>query len=60
MVHVVFAEVVLGEVRDVGLLDVRYVRRLDESDIHDDCLGNEIEHSPLVGESIYLEQSNAG
>jgi len=34
MVEVVFAEVVFGEVRDVGLLDVRYVRGAEDSDIH--------------------------
>jgi len=34
MVEVVFAEVVLGEVGDVGLLDVRNVRGAEDSNIH--------------------------
>jgi hypothetical protein len=39
MVHVVFAKVVLGQVGDVGLLDMRNVRASQHSDIHaDDCV----------------------
>lgn len=34
MVHVVFAEVVLRQVRDVRLLDVRDVRGVKDSDVH--------------------------
>lgn len=36
MVEVVFHEVVFGEVGYVCVLDVREVRHLEESDIHDD------------------------
>ena len=34
MVHVVFAEVVLGQVGDIRLLDMRDVRRVEKPDIH--------------------------
>jgi len=34
MVHVIFAEVVLGQVGDIGLLDLGNVRRVEESDVH--------------------------
>lgn len=35
MVHVIFAKVVFGQVRDVRLLDVRDIGGLKLSDIHD-------------------------
>ena len=35
MVHVIFAEVVFWKIRDVGLLDLWNVRRVQNSDIHD-------------------------
>ena len=34
MVHVVFAEVIFREVRNVRLLDVWYVGRMHQSDVH--------------------------
>lgn len=34
MVHVIFAKVVLRQVRDVGLLDMRDVGELKNADIH--------------------------
>lgn len=34
MVEIVFEEVVLGQVLQVGVLDQREVRRLEEADIH--------------------------
>lgn len=40
MVHVVFAEVVLGQVCDVRLLDMRNVRASQDSNIHGwGCVG---------------------
>lgn len=44
MVHVVFAKVVLGQVRNVRLLDVRDIGELEHADIHgggvDDRIGD--------------------
>lgn len=34
MVHVIFAKVVFGKIGDVGLLDVRYVRRSQNANVH--------------------------
>jgi hypothetical protein len=38
MVHVVFAEVILRKVGDIGLLDMRNVRHLHHPNIHDEGL----------------------
>ena len=38
MVHVILAEVILGEVRDVRLLYMGNIGRAQDSDIHDDGL----------------------
>lgn len=35
MVEIVFAEIVLGEIRYIGLLDVGNVGKAERSDIHD-------------------------